>query len=102
MKIYIFSYAASLFVGNKDKEIADVYKFDIIKHLLTKYSTRNFAKPIKNVFRGMLKYLVRVYDLPISRIADTDQKLYDAWKEIQQSEAREWDGMGDIPKEYYN
>ena len=100
-KIYIFSYAASLFIGNKDKESADVYKFDIIKHLLTKYSQRNFAKPIKNVFRGMVKYLVHVYDLPISRIADTDQKLYDAWKEIQQSEAREWDGMGDIPKEYY-
>lgn len=99
---YILASAASLFIGNKEKEIADVYKYDILKNLLSDYAKYSFAKPTKNVFCGMLKYLVHEYDLPISRIADTDQKLYDAWREAERSDVREWDGMGDIPKEYYN
>lgn len=103
-KYYILSYAAPLFQGNTDnKTVMDSYKYDVLRHLLEKYSGKDFAKPIKNVFRGMLKYLVNTYDLPVMKLllSENDKKLYAAWNEIEHSNIEEYDGQGDIPTAYY-
>ena len=97
------SYASPLVIGNPDKEIAAVYKYDILQHLLSKYIEKSWTKEIKNVMRGTLKFFVRNFDMPVDRLkADkNNEKLYNAWLEIKESSTKEYNGIGDIPKEYY-
>ena len=100
---YYLSYASPLVIGNPDKEIAAVYKYDILQHLLSKYIEKSWSKEIKNVMRGTLKFFVRNFDMPVDRLkADkNNEKLYNAWLEIKESSTKEYNGIGDIPKEYY-
>lgn len=105
-KYYILSYAAPLFTGNQSdiSVMADV-KFDIIKNLLAKYSEQNFIDPTKSLIAGMIKYLVKHYDLPAVKLligSDEDKKLYSVWNDIEHSDVIEYDGHDDIPKEYYH
>ncbi len=103
-KYYILSYASGLFRGNFDKTAADVYKYDIVKHLLTKYSEHNFADPIKNVFSSLLKYFDETYDMPFEKLlcgSDAEKKLYAAWSELEARPVSSWNGVGDIPANFY-
>ena len=94
---YSVAYARPLFIGNQDYEIAKVYRYDILKHLLEKYKACEKHEKIKKIIGGYLKYIVREFDLPTEELkADTDKNLSALWAEICQSDIPEFNGTDSV------
>lgn len=97
-KNYVVAYAEPLFIGNQNPEIAKIYKYDILKHLLGKYNECANTPNVKIIIGGYLKYLNREFNLPMEELKkdDEDKNLYPLWNEIIQSDIPEFCGLKSI------
>lgn len=100
-RYWILSCASCLFYGNPDENVAEIYRYYILKKLLSKYRECNIGKnesSLKNVYRGITRYLVQKYDLPVNELAASDSDLVAVWLEVDRGGGIIWDGFDSVPE----
>lgn len=93
-----------LLYGNKDPEIANIYKKEVVKDLINMYHDRlkNTQCPAQKIYAGIMLYYYYNYQLPFDILDnDNDREKHHTWLQILTSDIQPWDGFGDIPKVYY-